>query len=99
MASPFPFQKHLRPGQKVLLSLSAADHVGSNQAGPLIDTRVLATIHSTEGRGGVTAIRLTLDEHGKRGGHVSAGAHTAMESGRRRKHAMITKAIGELCRP
>lgn len=95
MSSPFPFRRHLRPGQKVLLSLSA-DPVGSNASRPLIDTRVVVTIHSTKGRGGVAAIYLTLTEHVKRGGHVSAGAYTAMESGRRRKHAMITKAIGEL---
>lgn len=95
MSSPFPFRRHLRPGEKVLLSLSA-DRVGPNAAHPSIDTRVLATIHSTEGQDGVTAIRLTLAEYDQRGGNVPAEASTARVRRHQRQHAAITKAIRDL---
>lgn len=95
MASHIPFRKHLRSGEKVLVSQSVSQ-LGRNEVRPLKGNRVLATIHSTEGHGGVTAIRLTLDEYGKRGGNVSAGANSARERRRQRQHAAITKAIREL---
>lgn len=96
MSPLFQLRRHLRPGEKVLLSRSA-DRVGPNAAHPSIDTRVLATIHSTEGRGGVTVVRMTLDEYGERAKRGAARAPPpAMEKGCQRKYAAIVKAIAEM---
>lgn len=95
MASTIPLRKHLRSGDNVLISQSA-NQVGRHEAGPLNGSRVLATIHSTERQGGVSAICITLAEYGKRGGNVAPGANTARVRRRQRQHAAITKAIRDL---